>query len=245
MLETKYFVEYTLTEGEVQLAVVLFSLIWICIGTCSAYFLSNQKRRLGWVISLVNSFVLMVIGVMYLIVKVPTFQNFFWFGDNGRVVFHALDNVSVLVSIWFALANFFDIVFGLLFYREHLDPLTAYVHHAVYIWILLTGMTGNGGFAHFTPFAAGPVYMFIEEVPTFMLALGAVFPAWRTDIGFGATFLLLRLVYHAYMLCYSVYLGVDAVIPTMYVLTMMLHVFWFHTWVRKYGVKLFMKKKDA
>lgn len=241
MLDKRHFLEYTLSEGDVRLAVVLFSAIWIVIGTGSAILLSENKKRMGWIISLINSFVLMVVGIAYLIVKVPTFTDFFAFGDNGRVVFHSLDNVSVLVCIWFALANFFDLVFGLLFYRAYLDPLTAYVHHTVYIWILITGMTGNGGFAQFEPFAAGPVYMFVEEVPTFMLALGSVFPALRTDIGFGVTFLALRLVYHAYMMAYSLYLGVDSVIPIMYALTMMLHVFWYYTWVRKYGLKLFMK----
>lgn len=241
MINQSHFLEYTLSVDDVQFAVVLFSIVWISIGTVSAFVLSNNRKRMSWVISLVNSFVLMVVGAAYLIVKVPTFDNFFAFGDNKRVVFHSLDNVSVLVCIWFALANFFDLVFGVLFYKQYLDPLTAYAHHTVYIWILITAMTGNGGFAHFEPFAAGPVYMFIEEMPTFMLALGSVFPSLRTDVGFGVTFLVLRLIYHAYMLVYSVLLGVDLVIPVMYVLTMMLHVFWFYTWMRKYGIKLLTK----
>jgi hypothetical protein len=153
-------------------------------------------------------------------------------------VFHSLDNVSVLVSIWFTLANIFDLLFGLIFYRKYLDPLTAYVHHIVYIWILVTGMTGHGGIAMFEPYCAGPVYMFIEEMPTFMLALGSVFPAYRTDIGFGVTFLLLRLVYHGYMLLYSVYLGASPVVPFMFSLTMCLHVYWYYAWCTKYGWKL-------
>jgi hypothetical protein len=229
---------YTLSDNDISIAVVAFSSVLITIGFGSAYILQNQKRRLGWIISLVNSFVLMSVGIGYVLVKVPIFNNFFWFGDNGRIVFHSLDNVSVLVCIWFTLANIFDLVFGILFYAEHLDPLTAYVHHTVYIWTLVTAVTGNGGFAHFEPFAAGPVYMFVEEIPTFLLALGAVFPVCRTDVGFGVTFFWLRLVYHAYMLLYSLQLRVDAVIPIMYTLTLALHAFWFYTWMRKYGRRL-------
>jgi hypothetical protein len=229
---------YTLSDSDITTAVVVFSTVLIAIGLGSAYLLNNQKRRLGWIISLTNSFVLMTAGIGYVAVKVPTFDNFFCFGDNGRIVFHSLDNVSVLVCIWFTLANIFDLVFGILFYAKHLDPLTAYVHHTVYIWILVAAVTGNGGFAHFEPFAAGPVYMFVEEIPTFLLALGAVFPACRTDVGFGVSFFWLRLVYHAYMLLYSLRLRVDAVIPVMYALTLALHAFWFHTWMRKYGWRL-------
>ena len=238
LLDRSNFFEYNLTPDQIGMAIGYFTLILVVIGNASAALLTQNRRKMGWIISLVNSFVLLSVGIVYLIVKVPTFDKFFAYGNNGRAVFHSLDNVSVLVCIWFALANFFDLVFGLIFYRRYLDPLTAYVHHTVYIWILITGITGNGGFARFTPFAAGPVYMFIEELPTFLLALGAVFPSLRTDIGFGATFLLLRLLYHAYMMTYSIFLQVDPIIPAMYGLTMVLHVFWFYTWCIKYGWKL-------
>lgn len=238
MIITKHFLEFTLDRTDIAIAIVVFAAIWIAIGLTAVNVFKDQPRRLSWAISLVNSFVLTVTGIVYLIVKVPTFDKFLFFGDNGREVFHSLDNVSVLISIWFTLANISDLVFGLLFYRKFLDPLTAYVHHTVYIWILVTGMTGHGGFAHFEPFCAGPVYMFVEELPTFLLALGSVFPACRTDLGFGATFLLLRLVYHGYMLLYSVHLGANLVVPVMFTLTMALHVFWYYVWCTKYGWKL-------
>lgn len=237
------FLNYTLSKHDLTLAVSLFSAIFVFIGLSSAYLLHANPKKLAWVISLTNSFVLMVVGSFYLVAKVPTFDKFLWFGENGRVVFHSLDNVSVLVCVWFALANVFDLVFGLLFYRRYLDPLTAYVHHVVYVWVLVAAITGDGGFAKFEPFAAGPVYMFIEEVPTFLLALGSVFPSCRTDIGFGVTFFWLRIVYHSYMLLYSIFLGVDTVIPVMYVLTLTLHVYWYYLWLSKYGWKLLWGSK--
>ena len=233
---------YTLEVDDFSIAILLFSTILMTVGLGSAIHFRTDQKRMSWMISLVNSFVLTVVGAIYLVGKIPTFKNFLWFGDNGRVVFHSLDNVSVLVSVWFTLANIFDLVFGFIFYRKYLHPLTAYAHHIVYIWILITGITGNGGFATFEPFAAGPVYMFIEELPTFLLALGSVFPAYRSDLGFGVSFFWLRLVYHAYMLMYSIYLGLDTVIPIMYVLTLALHVHWYHTWLTKYGWDLIFRK---
>lgn len=235
-----HFFQYSLTTHDVAIVTITFSTIWLVIGCTATVFLRQNPKRLGWVISLVNSFVLMVVGAVYSVVKIPTFNRFWWFGDNGRALFHSVDNVAVLVCIWFVLANISDILFGLLFYRQYLDPLTAYAHHTVYVWLLLTAITGNGGFATFEPFATGIVYMFVEEVPTFLLAFGAVFPSCRTDVGFGVTFFSLRLVYHAYMLLYSLTLGVDTVIPVMFCLTFILHMYWFHAWMRKYGWKLIL-----
>ena len=245
MFETKHFLEYTLSRTNVEISIVVFAVIWIVIGFAGGYYFRTEPKRLSWTISLINSFVLTVVGAVYLFVKVPTHDNFFYFGNNGRQLFHSLDNVSVLVSIWFTLANIADLVFGFMFYRKFLDPLTAYVHHTVYIWILVTGMTGHGGFAMFDPFCAGPVYMFVEELPTFLLALGSVFPAFRTDLGFGVTFFLLRLVYHSYMLLYSIYLGADFTVPFMFTLTLALHVYWFYTWCIKYGWKLIWNPKTT
>jgi hypothetical protein len=235
---SEQFLQYSLTNDDLRFATFVFAIVWALIGSTAVYFLWRQPKKLGWVISFVNSTVLMVVGIIYLFIKIPTYRNFWWFGDNGRTLLHSLDNVSVLLCIWFILANVADIFFGLIFYRRQLDPLTAYVHHVVYIWLLIAAITGNGGFATIEPFASGIVYMFVEEVPTFLLALGSLFPACRTDVGFGVTFFLLRLVYHSYMLLYSMTMDVDRIVPFMFSLTLALHVHWFSVWMRKYGVKL-------
>ena len=234
----RHFFDFTLSETEIYATAGVSTVILMLVGYIGMAILKEDRRKLCWVVSLCNSLVLLIVGTVYILVKVPTIEGFFWFGDRGRSVFHSIDNVSVIACIWFTMANLFDLIFGLIYYRQHLDPLTAYVHHTVYVWILITSMTGNGGFARFAPFASGFVYMFIEELPTFLLALGAVFPSFRTDIGFGVTFFWLRLVYHFYMLAYSVYLRTDAIIPFLYVLTLALHVYWYYNWMRKYGLKL-------
>ena len=103
---------------------------------------------------------------------------------------------------------------------------------------MIASTTGNGFFIHSEVFCASFVYVAIEELPTFLLALGSVFPSCRTDFGFGITFFFLRLVYHTYMLIYSILSKTDYIVTILYILTLILHVFWFSTWVTKYGSKL-------
>lgn len=243
MIGLQDFVEFTLTSEEIRNVGICFAAILTSVCVVARVTFAKDPKRMAWIVSIFNSFVTMIVGFVYLIVKVPMFKDFFMYGDNGRLVYHSMDNVSVLTCLWFAMACVFDLGFGLLCYRKYLDPLTAYVHHTVFIWIMITATTGNGGFITAEKFAPSFLYMLVEELPTFLLGLGMVVPALRTDIGFGVTFFLLRIVYHAYFFTYSIVCGADTVIPVLYSLTMCLHLFWFYSWVTKYGSKLLKKEK--
>jgi hypothetical protein len=67
--------------------------------------------------------------------------------------------------------------------------------------------------------------------------IGSVFPSMRTDLGFGATFFIFRICYHAYIFAYAIYSQVYTPIIIMYALTLILHINWFYTWMIKYGFK--------
>ena len=97
--------------------------------------------------------------------------------------------------------------------------------------------TGDGVFFQGNPFAKSFLTLYIEELPTFLLALGSVFPGLRTDMGFGITFFLFRVCYHGYMGCLSYKSNVDTPVVVLYALTFLLHCFWFYSWVSKYGSK--------
>ena len=80
----------------------------------------------------------------------------------------------------------------------------------------------------------------LEELPTWLLAAGAMFPSLRTDLGFGASFFLLRICYHFYNMV-NCFLHDPA--PTIFSVTTpkMIFVFSFFTallmvqsWVTKY-----------
>lgn len=231
MVQLSNFFEYSMSSEQVQIAFALFSFVFTVAGITAVVVFPNDKRKMAWVISLVNAFVLTFAAGSYFIVKVPTFMH------DGRAAFHTVDNVSALISIWLCLANAFDLLFGLIFYRTHLDPLTAYVHHTLYIWITITAFTGNGGFANFEPFSGGLAALLVEELPTLLLALGSVFPSLRTDLGFGLTFFLFRIMFHAAMMAYSIHSGVSTLVTILYCVTMSMHVFWFYSWASKYGKK--------
>lgn len=248
----------TLTKNDIQKAGTIFLaiLLMVCI---TAKYTFKETKRLAWVVSLVNSFVMSVMGIIYLageikcnflhtlnyfiisiiVAKLPLHPNILRFGPEGRDLFHSADNFGVLCCLWFGLANITDLAFGVMFYREQLQFLTAYFHHSVFIWMMYASTTGNPYFGlidgKITIFATTFCFMIVEEIPTFILALGSVFPKFRSDIGFGFTFFILRICYHFYFFIYALYSGVDTLVLSLYLLTLTMHLNWFYSWVIKYG----------
>lgn len=243
--DVKNFSEYTLETEDVYTAAFLYAVILagVCVGS-KTYF--PEPKRLAWCVGLVNSVVTMVVGAIYTAVRL-NLTDYSSEDFNYRSFFHGVDNVSALVCLWFAMANICDLGFGLVFYRKYLGVLTAYIHHTVFIWMMLTAVTGNGIFVQTEPFSPSFTYMLIEELPTMLLALGTVLPQFRTDIGFGVTFFLLRIVYHISVMASAASVGCTKFIIVLYGLTLLLHINWFYTWVTKYGAKTFktgQKEKD-
>jgi hypothetical protein len=234
----RHYFERILTIEQLQAATAIFAFVYTVAGISAVVGYKNDKRKMAWIISLVNSFVLSVASSSYFVAHIVNFIR------DGRGSFHAVNDVSVLICIWLFLANFFDLLFGLIFYRAQLDPVTAYVHHTLYLWITIVAAFGTGGFADFEPFAGGVAVLLVEEIPTFLLAAGSVFPAMRTDVGFGVTFFLLRVMFHAAMMAYSVYSGI-ALLPTvLFGGTLTMHVFWFFSWQKGYRARLRKNSKE-
>lgn len=105
--------------------------------------------------------------------------------------------------------------------------------------MMVASTTGNPFFGllegKMNVFAPAFVFMLIEEIPTFILALGSAFSVFRSDLGFGISFFLLRICYHTYFLVYGLISGVDFVVTFLFILTLTMHLNWFYTWVIKYG----------
>ena len=75
LLDSMNFFEFTLTEAQVHTSIVGFALVWFLVGSVGVLLFKNDQKKLQWVISLVNSFTLMVVGLVYMLIKVPTFNN--------------------------------------------------------------------------------------------------------------------------------------------------------------------------
>lgn len=196
------------------------------------------KKRLSWGISLVNSFVMSVMGLVYISQKLPTIHAALITGTGGEELLHSVDDVSSLVCLFFALVNVADLIFGALCYPEHLGVMTAVVHHPFYVWVMITATTGNGLFFKMTPFASGFLFASVQEIPTFLLSLGSMFPSLRTDMGFGLSFFLLRICYNFGLIYYTRVLNLpiaSTIIPS---LSFAMHVYWFYPWWCKYGIRL-------
>ena len=207
------------------------------------------EKKLAWMVSLVNSFVMTVAGVFYLAMKLPeviTAVSAKDFHSLGAQLFHApVSNFTALMCMWFLIANVFDLICGVLFYRKQLGILTAWIHHSLFIWTMIAASTGNGGFIQTKPFASAFAIVVIEELPTFLLALGSVLPIFRTDLGFGLTFFIFRICWHLCFFGLAFYNSDTVSIPVrvLYSVTLLMHINWFQNWVTKYG--FVKKKKDA
>ena len=201
--------------------------------------LKMKERKMAWMVSLVNSFIMTLAGVFYLAMKLPDLVNPISQGNFrvGHTIFHEpVSNFTAIMCLWFLVANVFDLMFGLLFYRNQLGFLTAYVHHSIFIWTMVCATTGNGGFLTTKPFPSAFAYVVIEELPTFLLALGSVVPACRTDMGFGLTFFTFRICYHFFFFTLACYNSETVGMPVrvLYSLTLLMHINWFYAWVTKY-----------
>jgi hypothetical protein len=124
-----------------------------------------------------------------------------------------------------------DLLVGVLDYRKHLDPLTAYFHHTIYVYIHLQILRRRC--------AAGFQCFFIEELPTVVLAYGRL-TGQRYDLLYGSSFFLLRILFQTWAMVSIVILPNfrDALECEDFMLVLMLslglHVYWFRGWVISY-----------
>mmetsp|Transcript_60193 Transcript_60193/g.136086 ORF Transcript_60193/g.136086 Transcript_60193/m.136086 type:complete len:271 (-) Transcript_60193:428-1240(-) len=201
-----------------------------------------KRKRMASAISLGNSLICTVLGWIYLFGKYPKglmgIPYFPMGADAKELVFYGRDDFGVLCCVLFGTAMVSDLVVGLAFYKRHLGFLTCYFHHSMFSWLMVFCITTNGLVTSTaTPFAPSFVIALIEEVPTFILNLGTVFPWARSDLGFGVSFFVLRILWHSFYLGYCIYHGVYSQIIFLYVLTWAIHVSWFWAWLNGQGRK--------
>lgn len=232
-------------EENIKGLILIIFLFYIFVVLISKLFFTI--KQLAWCISLFNSLFMSIVGVYFLFDIFPKiqFEYFTCLGeDHNLSVMHGIDNFGTAICIMFAVGNVADLILGLIFYRSELGLLTTYIHHTLYTWLMYFGITTNGIFMKTTgPFTTAFLFCTIEEVPTFILALGTIFPSLRSDLGFGITFFLFRILFHITILHHEVKCNGYPQMYSLIILTLLLHFHWFYGWVSKYlfGSK---KKKD-
>ncbi|KAH7929151.1 hypothetical protein BV22DRAFT_1003338 [Leucogyrophana mollusca] len=101
---------------------------------------------------------------------------------------------TVLTSRYFQAYLVADLLMGWMHYRKQVNILTGWIHHTIYIFIVEYAI--RMGWSHIFCLCA------VMEIPTFVLALGSLYPALRADMLFAASFFATRISLHI-ALCIS------------------------------------------
>lgn len=178
----------------------------------------------AWIVMLFSSLILSLVGVVYVFQAQAynLWTNEFIYSD---------DFVSRIVMLFFASVNVMDLLLGILYYPSFLDPFSTIAHHIFYIGFI-AALLING-------YSKGFMLCFLMEVPTFVLALGSVWKKCRSDLSFGISFFLTRILYNMLLAYRLAMLSIDGIIWKICVGVLFLHIFWFYKWVRVYGKHVF------
>lgn len=181
------------------------------------YFKTAEKR--AWIISSLNSFILSCVGLWklyYIIFEAK--------GSISNEVMYSYDFMSLQACKLFVCSNVLDLGIGSVFYPKQIDLLSGWVHHCVYIWVIYNVIQygASNGFA----------FSLIEEVPTFIKALGSIYPSLRSDIVFGITFFAFRIVFQVYY-TYQLFINAYECFYWKFgLIVIFLHAYWMYCWVQ-------------
>lgn len=114
------------------------------------------------------------------------------------------------------------------YYRDQIQLLSGWVHHLLYLALMAWALSAH--------FSCGFVLFLPLEFPTFILAMGSIYPERRSDLLFGLSFFFTRICYHVLLLQRILRIAdapVPIWIPTS--LAFALHCFWMGLWCRSYA----------
>jgi len=212
----------------VQLLSLLFticieaSVVYLCSIEFSKIYMSYANvtltlRQRAFVLSMYSSGVLCIVGLYFNSILYYNSFDIKQYITNFTLYDFALSKISIHMFTGYLIM---DLSIGMRDYRSYINSLTGYVHHIVYIFVnILSLYTG-----------LYPLYciFMIAEIPTFILSAGSVYPRYRSDISFGITFALTRIVYFTFIIYILRQFNVIVyfAIPILF-----LHVYWFYRFV--------------
>lgn len=190
-------------------------------------------RARAWLLSLVVSLAVSILGVPYVIEVVQvTWRAYAASGlGEAQVALYGYlcteTSGSRQVALAFLGFMLVDLGVGFVDYRRHIDPLSGWAHHAVYV--ALVAYACRRRMTHLFV-ALSPL-----EIPTAMLALGSVAPHLRVDLPMGIAFAATRLGWLAFI--GHVLPLFDGVSPLSVLVAPVfaLHTYWFRGWLRSYA----------
>jgi hypothetical protein len=187
----------------------------------------KQRRSRSWYLTLpISLWFGYVLGPWYIVRMLTALST----GPLAVVEFLTTENViarssAICISAFFIL----DIVIGCIEYRDQLKLSTGYIHHFLYFF--LYGTLLHMGGTQYT--IAGAVC----EAPTFIMALGTIFPAFRNDYAFGATFFFTRIAWFVLLFvvysisAYNTFLPAYLFAPPL-IAAIGMHIWWMMAWFK-------------
>uniref|UniRef100_A0A6C0H810 TLC domain-containing protein n=1 Tax=viral metagenome TaxID=1070528 RepID=A0A6C0H810_9ZZZZ len=202
--------------------------IFLCLEQYSLYNnITSRRKELtvkqrAYVLSIKAAVSMLLIGLFY---------NYRWYQagfdlnlykNNLTISDHIIQQIAILSFSSYLLM---DSIIGHYHYHKYMRVLSGYLHHFVYLCInALALWTGE------YPFFL--LYM-LEELPTVFLSIGSYNQRYRKDYTFGITFLLTRIVFHAFLI-YKMYQNGSRLVSGLALLVLTLHVYWLYGWLKKY-----------
>lgn len=188
----------------------------------------TQKQK-AHILSIKSSLTLLLVGLYY---------NYYYFTSNfnEESFFSILEkkdsiNFGKLVVLYFTAYLLMDIFIGNKEYPEYMKSLSGNIHHTVYTIVNMLSLY----------IGVFPIYLLhmVSEIPTFLLSLGSFDSYFRNDSLFGVTFFITRIVYHIILTwIFRKYSPIFLISLT----ALGLHLYWFHSWCKKYGSSLLLGK---
>ncbi len=212
----------------------------------------RQRIQLAWALSCLNGMITSVLSIVYLYIRyirqgqsLSTISFYLEVTPSAAEMLLGRDNMSIIMITHLALNNIIDLLFGSMYYLEHLNIGTAWIHHIFYCWMIRACINGDAIIFKIAPFTKGLGILLLLEIPTFILALGRILPQYRSDFWFGITFLSLRIVFHAYFIICTVLSnkGIDPGHYFFLLSTFSIHCLWFNNWFKTYGIRLIKNVK--
>lgn len=173
---------------------------------------TRREKQTSWFLTLLSSLVCTIVSIPFVI-------QFFYADLDMELL--GIDNRFHTGFVCFFISYLvLDLVLGSVYYPKRITLMTGWVHHLFYIFTL----------SWFLRLQISSLFTVtsILELPTLILAAGSMVHEWRSDLLFGSTFFVLRLVAHAWMM---VALKRHHRIPFMWIVALViypLHLYWFY-----------------
>ncbi|KAI8373376.1 hypothetical protein EDC96DRAFT_36965 [Choanephora cucurbitarum] len=172
----------------------------------------TREKQTSWILTLISSLICTVVSIPFVIQ--------FFCADLNMQLLSTDSQFHTAFVCFFITYLILDLVLGCIYYRKRITLMTGWIHHLFYI-VLLTCFMRLQISSLFTVSS-------ILELPTLILAAGSMVHEWRSDLLFGTTFFVLRLVAHAWMM---VNLKRYHRIEFMWIIALViypLHIYWFY-----------------